>query len=140
MKNPFDAANDPDRHYIWDRLVVADSVAFVAGDFSMIENDFDLKNFEGIRCSESVNPDDWHVAFAKLEQYRERWLEASQQHRGESAETIMSRCTLEQIEINGDRALAHKKFPHAKRQTIYRLHRIGGVWKIVGFLGFLSLV
>ena len=41
MINPFDAQRDPDRHYIWQRLVAIDSDAFVLGDWSMIEGDFD---------------------------------------------------------------------------------------------------
>ena len=39
--NRFDLATEPDRHYIWQRLIVVDTDAFVAGDWSMIEGDFD---------------------------------------------------------------------------------------------------
>src|SRR5207237_60767 len=75
--NPFDPAADPDRHALWDRLVAADSEAFVRGDWSAIEGDFDAENFEGIRCFGSTNPDDWRVAFPTLASYRESWLESS---------------------------------------------------------------
>jgi ketosteroid isomerase-like protein len=58
---------------------------------------------------------------------------------------------LGQIEIHGDRALAHKKFfgevqladgkfVDDRRQTLFRLHRRGDQWKIVGFFGQLPLV
>jgi hypothetical protein len=63
MNNPFDAGSDPDRHFIWDRLVRADSEAFVGGDWGIIEDDFDAEAFEGIRCQQSANPDDWRIAF-----------------------------------------------------------------------------
>lgn len=139
MTNPFDAASDPDRHYIWQRLVIADSEAFAASDWAMIENDFDAESFAGIRCGMSANPKDWQITFPTLESYRDSWLAASRELAGTSAETIISRCELQQIQINGNRAIAVKKFPHANRQTLYRLRRINGVWKIVGFLGFLPL-
>jgi ketosteroid isomerase-like protein len=65
-------------------------------------------------------------------------------------EAVLRRTHLKQIDINGDRALAHKKFSgtinladgttiSGSRQTIYRLHKQRGVWKIVGFLGQLPL-
>jgi hypothetical protein len=157
MANSFDAKSDPDRHYIWERLVQVDSEAFVAADFSMIEEDFDAQNFEGIRCSLSANPDDWKIVFADLASYRENWLKAAREFgqkklaKHTPLEAIMARTHLDEIEIAGSRALAHKKFygeiPLAdgstlsgNRQTIYRLHKRNGVWKIVGFLGFLPLV
>jgi hypothetical protein len=156
MINPFDPASEPDRHFIWHRLIAVDSDAFALGDWSMIENDFDGEQFEGIRCNESSNPDDWTIAFSRLEQYRDGWLVASREfltkrfdgftHR----EAVYHRTHLTQIDIAGDRAVAHKKFSgtvaliggstlSGSRQTLYRLHRRHGVWKIVGFLGQLPL-
>jgi hypothetical protein len=156
LTNPFDRDRDPDRHTIWQHLIALDSDAFVLGDWSMIEADFDADHFEGIRCEHSINPDDWKIALPRLEDYRQQWLAASREflkkkfvgvtHR----EAIYRRCRLTQIDINGDRALAHKKFSgeipladgttlSGSRQTLYRLHRQAGVWKIVGFLGQLPL-
>src|SRR5207302_1201224 len=40
MVNPFDPAADPDRHYLWQRLVEADCEAFIAGDWAAVERDF----------------------------------------------------------------------------------------------------
>jgi hypothetical protein len=154
--NPFDEKSDPDRQWIWRHLIAIDSDAFVLGNWAMIENDFDADRFEGIRCGHSTNPDDWIIAFASLSEYRDSWLAASREflkkqfvgvtHR----EAVYRRCRLDRIDLQGDRALAHKKFsgdlPLAdgttltgSRQTLYRLHRIGGAWKIVGFLGQLPL-
>jgi hypothetical protein len=155
--NPFHPVSDPDRHAIWHRLVLVDSEAFVAGDWSMIEADFDATCFEGLRCGESANPDDWKLAFPTIESYRDGWLAASREFltkkflEHSALQAVMARAHLDQIDIVGDRALAHKKFhgeiPMAdgtflsgKRQTIYRLHKRGNSWKIVGFLGFLPLV
>src|SRR4051812_2776354 len=156
MINPFDATSEPDRHYIWQRLVAVDSDAFVLGDWSMIESDFHADHFEGIRAQASSNPDDWRIAFVDVASYRDNWLSASRDflkkqfvgltHR----EAVYRRTRLTEIEIVGGRALCHKKFsgdlPLADgttltgaRQTLYRLHKQLGVWKIVGFIGQLPL-
>lgn len=150
--NPFEKGKDPDRHFIWQRLMIADTQAFVAGDFSRIEDDFDAEQFEGIRCFLSVNPADWKVVFPDLAGYRASWIQASREWQRNPAGVssteewvekaqaeLMSRVVLNRIDIVGDRALAYKRFIAAQRQTIYRLHRRGPSWKIVGFLGFLPL-
>src|SRR5512146_2296469 len=80
MTNPFDKSSDPDRHAIWQMLVVTDSEAFVRGDWSMMEAHFDDENFEGIRCGNSSDPDDWRIVFPQLGHYRDAWLEASREH------------------------------------------------------------
>jgi hypothetical protein len=153
--NPFDLNIDPERHQMWDRLVRVDAEAFVAGDWARIEGDFDAEQFEGVRCY-SVNPDDWKIAFATLGEYRDSWLAASREFgrrpfAGLTAlEAVLRRTRLSAIEINRDRCLCHKKFSGTldradgtkltgSRQTIYRLHKRSGMWKIVGFLGQLPL-
>jgi hypothetical protein len=155
--NPFDNKIDPDRHMIWHRLVTVDCNAFAAGDWSSIEADFDANSFEGVRCFYSADPDDWRIVFPDLPSYRQSWLEASAAFRAlrpiglTHVETLLARCHLDDIEVAGDRALARKKFfgevPLAdgevladRRQTLYRLHKLNGVWRIVGFFGQLPLV
>lgn len=154
--NPFDAQRDPDRHQIWQRMIVADSEAFLSSNWSMIEDDFDADGFEGIRCGNSSDPDNWKIVFARLDDYRDSWLASSREFRAKQfkelspREVIYRRTRLEQIDIAGERALCHKKFSgtieladgstlSGSRQTLYRLHRIAGRWKIVGFLGQLPL-
>jgi hypothetical protein len=154
--NPFDRDKEPDRHYIWQRLVLADCEAFATGDWAAIERDFDSDAFEGIRCSLSLNPDDWTVAFPDLTSYRDSWLRASTEFRakkfatGSHLEALLARTHLDEIDIVGERAIAHKKFFGEveladgskladRRQTLFRLRRHGGVWKIVGFFGQLPL-
>ena len=154
--NPFDCKSNPDRHYIWQRLIAIDCEAFAIGDWSMIEADFNAEAFEGVRCFHSTNPDDWKIVFPNLASYRDSWLSASVQFRSKEFaklshyEALLARTHLGEIDIQGDRALAHKKFfgevPMAgglhladRRQTLYRLHRRGDAWKIVGFFGQLPL-
>jgi hypothetical protein len=154
--NPFDSHADADRHYIWQRLVAVDCEAFARGDWSMIEADFDADLFEGVRCFHSANPDDWRIVFADLAGYRDSWLAASAQFREKRfatlthLEALLARTHLDQIDLQGGRALAHKTFfgevlmadgLHLadRRQTLYRLHRRGNTWKIVGFFGQLPL-
>ena len=122
----------------------------------MIENDFDIANFEGIRCGNSTNPDEWRIVFPRLADYRDAWLAAAKDFAKKQfidrspLEALTSRCRLEQIDIAGEIALAHKKFSgevncadgstlSGNRQTLYRLRKRDGKWKIVGFLGYLPL-
>jgi hypothetical protein len=155
--NPFHRDTEPDRHEIWERLVVADSQAFASGDWSLVENDFDAATFEGVRCSHSTNPDDWKIVFPDLDSYRESWLAASELFRAKKfakhshLEALLVRAHLDDIDINANHALAHKKFyggvPLAdgsyltdRRQTLFRLQKRGRDWKIIGFFGQLPLV
>src|SRR4051794_26518042 len=154
--NPFNPQTDPARHEIWQRLVAADCEAFATGDWSMIEDDFDAEVFEGVRCSGSTNPDDWKIVFPDLASYRESWLAAATEfHERKFAtvshlEALLTRTHLDEIDIHGDRALAHKKFYGKvlnadgsvladRRRTLFRLHRGPDGWKIVGFFGQLPL-
>src|SRR3954451_22732977 len=114
--NPFDQRNDIDRHHIWQRLVATDCEAFASSDWSAVEGDFDAESFEGVRCFHSTNPDDWKIAFPDLASYRDSWLQASEQFRAKQfaevshLEALLARTHVDDIQINGDRALALKKF------------------------------
>jgi hypothetical protein len=124
--NPFDARSDPDRHWIWHHLVAIDSDAFALGDWSMIEGDFAGDRFEGIRCAESSDPDDWTIAFATLTQYRDSWLAASREYLTKQfvgmshREAVYRRCRIERIDVAGERALVHKKFSGDLRSPTVR--------------------
>jgi hypothetical protein len=154
--NPFDLESDPDRWSIWERLVAADCAAFADGDWPAIERDFDADLFEGLRCAHSTNPDHWQIAFPNLATYRDSWLAASAEFRLKKfarlshLEALLARTHLDEIDLKGDRAIAHKKFYGGvlledgslladQRQTLFRLHRKKGAWKIVGFFGQLPL-
>ena len=148
-RNPF--PNDPDRREIWDMLVRRDIGAFVAGDWSMTAPDFDEASFFAVNARASGNPDTWRVSYAGLGDYRDDWLEQSRSTRAEFVDieaSLFEATTLRDIDINGDRAVAHKKFdgfihrPDGSRealnwQTLYHCRRIDGGWRIVGFTGYL---
>src|SRR3954468_12693405 len=114
--NPFDRHREPDRYQIWQRLVAADCQAFATRNWSMIENDFDGEVFEGIRCDHSMNPDNWRIAFPNLPSYRDSWLAAAKEFQEKKfatlthLEALLARTHLDEIDVLGDRALAHKKF------------------------------
>lgn len=157
-QNPFTAASDPDRHAIWHVLIELDSLAFLQSDWQRLLPHFDEHDFEGIRCADSPDPYHWTISFAHLDSYRDQWLEAARQFRAlqfrdhTPAQALFSRCSLNKIDLLGDRGLAHKKFHGSialadgtqyapgERQTLYRLRKRDGLWRITGFLGRLPLV
>ena len=151
FQNPF--PSDSARQAIWEMLVSRDIDAFLAADWSMVEDDFVQEGFIGIDGRKEVNPDKWRLAFPSLAAYREEWLRQARDFAGQSfAEdprtAIFTTTTLEDIEIEGDTALVRKKFDGGitkadgsrdvlQWQTLYycRLHE--GRWKISGFTGYL---
>jgi hypothetical protein len=154
--NPFDRHDEPDRYQIWQRLVAIDCEAFATSNWSMIEGDFDAEAFEGIRCDHSTNPDKWRIIYPDLASYRDSWLAAAKQFQQKKfagathLEALLARTHLDDIDIQADRALAHKKFfgevPYEdgsiladRRQTLFRLRLQKAEWKIVGFFGQLPL-
>ncbi|EPE94675.1 hypothetical protein [Rhizobium grahamii] len=152
FKNPF-PVSDVARHSIWEMLVPRDIDAFLAGDWSMVEQDFVEEGFIGIDGRKEVSPDKWRLAFPTLSAYRDEWVRqaeefATQAFAEDTRTAIFTTTTLEDIEIEGDMALVRKKFDGGlskadgtrdimQWQTLYycRLHE--GRWKICGFTGYL---
>lgn len=148
-ENPF--PHDPDRNEIWDMLVRRDIEAFVAGDWSMVENDFDADGFFAVDGRGSGNPDSWRMSLPTLADYGEVWLADSRSVAGavdDLADVLYAATTLRDIEISGDRAVAHKKFDGVAHrrdgsrlvlrwQTLYQCRKRDGRWRISGFVGFL---
>lgn len=150
--NPF-APSDPDRAAIWTMLVERDIAAFLAADWSMVENDFVAEGFMGIDGRRTDNPDHWRLTFPSLEAYRDEWVrQAKQGQKIEYAEDqrtgIFNATVLRDIEIEGDKALVHKKFDGTialadggkdvmNWQTVYYCRKVDGQWKITGFCGYL---
>lgn len=150
--NPF-AATDTARQAIWEMLVPRDIDAFLAADWSAVAEDFVAEGFVGIDAQREPNPDRWRLAFPSLDRYRDEWLRqaedfARQSFAEDPRAAIFATTTLEDIEVDGDVALARKKFDGGLRrsdgildvmrwQTLYccRLH--AGRWKICGFTGYL---
>jgi len=147
--NPF--ADDPDRSAIWEMLVRRDIDAYLAADWDAVNDDFIVEGFIGIQGNGSGNADMWTLGFPSLADYKAGWLGGTIEEKdfAEALRPALFRVTeLNHIEINGDMALAHKKFDGAVAradgtdmvlnwQSLYYLRRIGGVWKIFGFTGYL---
>ncbi len=149
-KNPFPEA-DADRHAIWEMMVHRDIDAYLAHDWSMIADDFIDEGFIGVDAHKSGNPDSWRLNYSKVSEYRDLWLAMTidQADYAEELRPALFRVTvLRDIEINGDKAIAHKKFDgRVKRtdgtdhvfswQSIAFLNKRGGKWRFVGFVGYL---
>lgn len=149
--NPFPA--DQDRSAIWTMLVDRDIAAFVAADWSMVAEDFIAGQFLGIDGQGADNPDGWRIGFPTLADYRDEWLRQARESQvvayAEDRQAAIHRATtLIDIEINGDVALARKKFDGTiaradggkdtlNWQTLYFCRRDAGVWKLTGFVGYL---
>jgi len=152
LQNPF-PPGDADRHSIWEMLVRRDIDAFLAADWATVAGDFIEEGFIGIDGRREANPDQWRLSFSSLAAYRDEWLRQARDFAGQAfAEdaraAIFATTRLEDIEINGDLALARKKFDGSlskangqidvmKWQTVYYCRKHEGRWKICGFTGYL---
>ena len=115
--NPF--PNDPDRHALWEMLVRRDIEAFLRADWTAVSDDFIATNFFGLGGAKSSNPDDWRMLFPRLEDYRDRWLSqarlsAETSYAEPRREALFRATRLEEIDISGNRALAHS---HTRNST-----------------------
>ncbi len=151
-RNPFPEA-DADRHALWEMLVRRDIDAFLSQDWSMVSGDFATDRFFGMHGHFRNNPDSWRLDFPRLEIYRDEWLrQAAETAKVEFAHPLrpaLFRLTnLRDIDVDGDRAVLHKKFDgvltradggtdRLNWQTLYFCHRIEGDWKIAGFVGYI---
>jgi hypothetical protein len=151
-KNPF-PEGDADRHYLWEMLVRRDIDAFIAQDWSMVERDFIAESFFGMHAHFLADADAWRLQFPRLEVYRDEWLRqakesAASRFREPLREAMFRITNMRDIDIDGDRAVLHKKFNGAiarpdgeptrlKWQTLYFCRKVDGVWKIAGFVGYM---
>ncbi len=152
-KNPFENI-DKDRSAIWEMLVDRDIHAFCSGDWSMVANDFIESGFMGLDGGKVPDPDTWTVGFPDLKTYKEEWLSQARDFintawKDEDPKKVFFELTnLTQIDIIGDAAIAHKKFDGVLTkkdgekvvlnwQTLYQCRKVGDVWKIAGFVGYL---
>jgi len=150
-KNPF--PDNTDRNEIWEMLVERDIIAFCQQDWSMVKDDFIEDSFMGIDGASKDNPDAWTLNFAKLEDYKNEWLKQAKEFNetewAEDYELALYQATnLRDIDVQGDMAVAHKKFDGQVKakdgtslrlnwQTLYRMQNKNGSWKIQGFTGYL---
>ena len=150
--NPF-AADDPDRHAIWELLVRRDSDFFLSGDAALVAADYVETGFLGIDAGLSLDPAGWRPAYPTLALY----LDAARAARWNPADFAVPlrpawfACqSLPQIDLAGDAALAHKhisgRIPRRDGtaldlawRSIFQLRRTPTGWRIAGFVGYLPL-
>jgi hypothetical protein len=149
--NPF--AGDRDREQIWEMLVRRDIEAFVTENWSLVADDFDEPRFLGIHAHGESDPDKWDAAFPTLTAYRDEWLRqaaesAATEYVESLADGVFRATRLNVIDINGDVAIARKKFDgtiakadgtldRLNWQTLYFCRRHGDRWRITGFVGYM---
>ena len=150
--NPF--PHDPDRSEIWEILIRRDLDAFLDADWAQTDPDFYHEEFWAIDAQGTANSDHWRLSFPDLKAYRDYWLSAAKDYQKEELVGVSKReftfqtDILRDIEIQGNRAVARKKFHGSAQkkdgqelrvnwQTLYFLKKIEGHWKISGFLGYL---
>jgi hypothetical protein len=149
-RNPF-PESDQDRYSIWEFMVRKDIDAYLAKDWLRVCDDFIADGFMGIQANASANPDSWELGFPALDAYQASWLAGTinQEDFAEELRPALFRCTfLRDIEIVGDRAIAHKKFDgrismrsggfrEFKWQSIAMLRRQPDRWRVAAFVGYL---
>ncbi len=146
--NPF--ADDADRHAIWSMLVERDIEAFVAADWSKVEDDFIADGFYGLDGGAQLDPDAWSLRFASLDDYAASWIHQARAVADVSdlSEGLYAATILDRIDVVDDTAVAHKKFDgwltdgsgertRLDWQTIYVCRKVDGQWRIASFVGYL---
>lgn len=145
---PDRVATDAEFAAIEDVVLVRDTEAFAAADWSRVERDFDAAAFVGFAGSEDLRQT-WRVAYPTLESYGAEWVRQAQdmRRRGEPTDIVRevrAACQVAEVRVNEDRAIARKRFDgHALGQrllweTYYFLRRDGERWLITGFVGYLA--
>lgn len=154
--NPYNALADTECHAFWQILVERDSKAFAAADWSLCNGDFAHDRFEGISAHGSLNPIDWTLRYPTLESYRDDWLEMAKKFQAiplsgvSHLELLYRMQRFAKVDISSNRAVVWKQFAadealtngeryQLSAQSVYRLHRLDGRWKVVGFVGYLPL-
>ncbi len=151
--NPF---TDADRRALWEICVARDIAAFLAADWKICADDFLAEGFVGVHGKFAADPDSWQLSFPTLDSYRAAWEEQSRDFAREKfaddPHTMLhSAMRLDPNQLQGDDALVHKKFAGELRtmdgktiplhwQSLFFARRMGGQWKLRGFVGYLPLV
>jgi len=154
--NPYSAASDADRHAFWEMLVARDSQSLAEANWSLCDEDFAHDRFEGVSAHGSLDPMKWTLRYPTIGSYRDDWLDMARQFLAlpfknvAHYDLLMRMQKFAKTEIAADRAIVWKQFRadeplidgesyRIAAQSVYRLHRLQGRWKIVGFVGYLPL-
>ena len=119
----------------------------------LVEGDFVEDRFFGMHAHFLSDADSWRLQFPDVKTYRDEWLrqgrETAATKFAEPLRDALFRVTnMRDIDIDGDRAVLHKKFngnvakadgsvDRLNWQTLYFCARIEGRWKITGFVGYM---
>src|SRR5690606_14480045 len=96
--------------------------AFLAQDWSMVAGDFAEDRFFGMHAHFLNDADSWRLQFPDVATYRDEWLrQAKETAATEFAEPLrdaLFRVTnMRDMDIDGDRAVLHKKFNGSVRKA-----------------------
>lgn len=138
---------------IWNILIYNDFHAFCRGNWEMIHNDFEEKEFYAIQCSKTNIKLDWSLQYDSLSAYKEDWLIQSRDFLKldflfDPLEILFESTRLSKIKIQGDLALVHKEFNGTFEVkgadpivldwiSLFTLRRYDADWKIISFVGYL---
>jgi hypothetical protein len=135
--------------------VVRDVEAFVAGDWARVADDFIEEGFFGLDGRGTTDPSGWRLTYPTLASYRERWLAQSaafraRRYRTDPADAMLMLLTVPMLELEGDSGLLLKRFDGTieveegepltlRRESLFVLRRVDGVFRVAGFVGYLPL-
>lgn len=152
-RNPY--APGSEHHSVFEMAVVRDVEAFVAGDWARVAADFIEDGFFGLDGQGVANPAGWRLTYPTLAAYEKRWLDQSaafraRRFRGDPVEAMLSLLKVPLLELDGDSGLLLKRFDGVmeveegepltlRRESLFVLRRVGGVFRIAGFVGYLPL-
>jgi hypothetical protein len=152
-RNPY--APSSEQHSVFEMAVVRDVEAFVAGDWERVAGDFIEEGFFGLDGRGTSDPAGWRLTYPTLAAYRERWLAQSaafraRRYRSDPAEAMFALLEVPLLELDGDSGLLLKRFDGTieveegepvtlRRESLFVLRRVGGVFRVAGFVGYLPL-
>jgi hypothetical protein len=152
-RNPY--APGSEQHAVFETAVVRDVEAFVAGDWARVADDFIDEGFFGLDGRGTSDPASWRLSYPTLAAYRERWLTQSaafraRRYRVDPVQAMLALLEVPLLELDGDSGLLLKRFDGTieaedgelvtlRRESLFVLRRVGGVFRVAGFVGYLPL-
>jgi hypothetical protein len=140
---------------VFETVVVRDVEAFVAGDWARVASDFIEEGFFGLDGRGTSDPASWRLTYPTLAAYRERWLAQSaafraRRYRADPVAAMLALLEVPMLELEGDAGLLLKRFDGTldteegepvtlRRESLFVLRRVDGVFRVAGFVGYLPL-
>jgi hypothetical protein len=152
-RNPYPPGSE--QHTVFEMAVVRDVEAFAAGDWARVAADFIEEGFFGLDGRGVADPSSWRLTYPTLASYRDRWLDQSaafraRRHRVDPVEAMLAVLKVPMLELDGDSGLLLKRFDGTieteegepltlRRESLFVLRRVRGVFRVAGFVGYLPL-